>query len=80
MSEPCPAARLHIENDDGDVVAVGVQFPDSGTIVVEWRREAFPPGERTDEPTRSHYSGVDDAAQCAGEVVFGDYSDMTIEE
>lgn len=54
------------------VVATGARLP-SGTIVVEWRRAAFPVDEQTDNPVRSHYQTVDDAREAtSGDVVFLD--------
>lgn len=50
---------------DGKRVASGALLP-SGTIVVEWNREAFPEGERTDHNTRSIYASIDDAEQASG--------------
>lgn len=62
--------RVRIERDDGTVVATGLEFP-SGTIAVEWRREAFPPGERTLHSVRSFYHSVSDAEQASdGQLVY----------
>lgn len=62
---------LHIEREqDGKMstVAYGALLP-SGRIVIEWRREAFPEGERTEEPTLSIYETVADAEQASGGMV-----------
>jgi hypothetical protein len=65
------ARPLRIEREpmldviDGNVVAVGCELP-SGTVAVEWRREAFPPGERTEHSTTSIYGSVEDAEQASG--------------
>jgi hypothetical protein len=62
-----PATPLRIERN-GDVLAVGAQLP-SGTIVVEWNREAFPPEERTQYPVESRYSTEADAIEASGGAV-----------
>lgn len=53
---------------NGDRVAYGVQFP-SETVVVEWDREAFPEGERTDESSQSIYASISDAEEATGGTV-----------
>ncbi|KAA9399689.1 hypothetical protein [Haloarcula sp. CBA1129] len=50
---------------DSERVAAGALLP-SGTVAVEWNREAFPEGERTDEPTTSLYGHVEDAEEATG--------------
>jgi hypothetical protein len=50
------------------VVAHGALYP-SGRIVIEWRREAFPEGERTERPTLSIYESLADAEEASGGVV-----------
>lgn len=50
---------------DGETVAVGVELP-SGTHVVEWVAEAFPPGERATEPVTSIYRNREDALEATG--------------
>jgi len=50
---------------DGEAVALGALMS-SGQIVVEWKREAFPEGERTDAPTLSIYRNVPDAEEATG--------------
>lgn len=45
-----------------------VEFP-SGTVVVEWRRNACPDEMRLDEPHQSMYGCIDDLRSvCTGEV------------
>lgn len=62
----------HEDVVDKELVAAGVQFP-SGEVVVEWRRGAFPKGERTEHPTQSHYGSLEDAKQgTSGEIVATD--------
>lgn len=51
---------FRMRNDDGTVTATGAEFP-SGTLRVEWRREAFPSDQRSDEPIESRYESVGDA-------------------
>lgn len=61
---------------DETTIAVGALLP-SGTVVVEWRREAFPPAEQTAEPVVSHYASVDDAVEATGgAVAFDDPPDL----
>lgn len=56
--------------NEHELVGYGCQFP-SGTIVVEWEPEAFPEGERTNQPTQSIYGDLADARQATGgEIVF----------
>lgn len=50
---------------DGKVLGRGVQFP-SGSCVIEWNREAFPPGERLDTPHTSVYGTLSDVEQATG--------------
>lgn len=57
--------RERASASEAGVIATGVQFP-SGNIVVEWRREAFAEGDRTDAPTESRYGSVEDAEQASG--------------
>ncbi|MFD1588730.1 hypothetical protein ACFR9U_17260 [Halorientalis brevis] len=62
--------RSRDEANEETVTAVGAQFP-SGTIVIEWRREAFEEDEQTNKPVRSTYQTVADAEKASGgEVVF----------
>jgi len=73
--------RLHIERDpdrerdsasEETVTARGAQLP-SGTIYIEWRREAFEPEERSKGVVTSRYECVEDAEQATGgTVVFDD--------
>ena len=64
--------RARLEANEETVTATGVQFP-SGTIVIEWRREAFEPGDRSTGVVHSRYECVEDAVQAtAGHVVFED--------
>ncbi len=58
------AAACHIERD-GRRVAAGALLP-SGAVAVEWNREAFPEGERTEYPTTSLYRSIDDAEEASG--------------
>jgi len=63
-----PPAIVHIEREQDSgmsVVAWGVLLS-RGRIVVEWRPEAFPEGERTDEPTLSIYGTLADAEEATG--------------
>ena len=61
---------LHVAREDGTVTAVGAWYP-SGDVIVQWRREAFPPDERTDASVTSHYQSVKDAEEATGgKVVF----------
>ena len=65
---------VHIEREqDGrmSTVARGALLP-SGRIAIEWRREAFPEGERTEHPTLSFYESVTDAEQASGGMVVVD--------
>lgn len=81
MSENNRVRPLHVERDPDreraeanqvTVTAVGAQFP-SGAIYIEWRRDAFEPGERAKETVTSRYQNVEDAEQAtAGRVVFED--------
>lgn len=81
MSDYEQPRRLHIERDpdrarleanEEDVTAVGVQLP-SGTILIEWRREAFEPEDRANGTVQSRYENVEDAEQAtAGNLVFDD--------
>jgi len=64
-----PVRPLHVATEDGTVTSVGALYP-SGDVIVQWRRAAFPPSERTDEPVTSHYQSVDDAEEAAGRVIF----------
>lgn len=51
----------------GEVVtATGVEFADSGNIVIEWRREAFEEDERSNGHVESRYDNVHDAEQATG--------------
>jgi len=69
QSDYGPADILRIESA-GDVLAAGARLP-SGTIVVEWNREAFLPEDRTAYPVESRYRCVDDAEEASdGTVVF----------
>lgn len=63
-----PMRELHIADDDGGTLAVGAEFP-SGTIIVEWNREAFPPGQQTTRRVTSRYETVADAEQASGGTV-----------
>jgi len=68
------AVAIHIQRD-GKRVAAGALLP-SGAVAVEWNREAFPEGERTEHPTTSLYAHIDDAEQASGgEVVVDRYAD-----
>lgn len=51
---------------DGDVLGIGIDFPESG-VYVEWRRGAFP--DELEEPHVSQYGSVEDLAQATGNVV-----------
>lgn len=65
---------VHIEREqDGRMMTVadGALLP-SGRFVIEWRREAFPEGERTEYPTLSLYETIDDAEQASGGIVVED--------
>ncbi|MBX0322456.1 hypothetical protein EGH21_05365 [Halomicroarcula sp. F13] len=53
---------------DGDRVAAGALMP-GGNVVVQWNRQAFPEGERTDNLTFSHYAHISDAEQATGGTV-----------
>lgn len=80
MSEQNPARKIRRvaiyrdpdrERDaanERDITAYGVEFP-SGEIVVEWNREAFEIGDRTETPTHSHYGSLPDAEQASGGTV-----------
>jgi hypothetical protein len=64
--------RERASSSAATVTAVGAQYP-SGDIIIQWRREAFEPGERSEETVTSHYHNVEDATQAtAGTVVFED--------
>ncbi|WP_092894108.1 hypothetical protein [Halopelagius inordinatus] len=64
--------RARLEANEETVTAVGVQMP-SGVIYIEWRREAFEPGDRSEGLVHSRYENVEDAVQAtAGNVVFED--------
>lgn len=73
------AQRLRVRRDpdrarqnanEETVTAVGAQLP-SGQIIIEWRRDAFAPGERSEEPVVSIYRNVLDAEQAtAGTIEF----------
>lgn len=74
MNIPDLPATVRIERgqDDGvATVAEGVVLP-SGRVVVEWRPEAFPEGERTSRGPLSIYEGVGDAEQASGGLVMVD--------
>lgn len=76
-----PVRPLRIERDpdrergsasEATVTAVGAQYP-SGDIIIQWRREAFEPGERSEDTVTSQYHNVEDAEQATGgTVVFED--------
>jgi hypothetical protein len=54
------------------VTATGVETH-TGDILIQWRREAFEPGERSEGTVTSHYESIADAEQAtAGTVVFED--------
>lgn len=64
--------RARLESNEEEVTALGVQFP-SGHIVIQWRREAFQPGDRSEGVVESRYECIEDAEQAtAGTVVFLD--------
>lgn len=64
--------RARLEANEETVTATGVQFP-SGRIVIEWRREAFQPGDRASGVVHSKYDNVKDATQAtAGDIIFED--------
>jgi hypothetical protein len=65
------ALAVRIERDD-KVVAAGALLP-SGAVAVEWNREAFPEGERTEHPTTSLYGHIDDAEEASGGTVAVDH-------
>lgn len=63
--------RARAEATEVDVIAAGAQLP-SGTIYIEWNREAFAEGERAEHPVTSRYETVADAEQATGgDLVFG---------
>jgi hypothetical protein len=53
---------------DGDVMGVGVDFPNAGTYV-DWRIEAWPDDEQLQDPHVSDYGSVEDLEQATGGVV-----------
>lgn len=56
--------RTRVETKDS-LLGRGVQFP-SGFIVMEWRRESYPPADRLEEPHQSVYQSLDDLEQGTG--------------
>jgi len=61
-----PCRRLDVfDEDDWTHLATGVELP-SGIYVLEWIREAFPEGERCNEPAVSQYRDEDDVRQATG--------------
>jgi hypothetical protein len=64
--------RARLEANEETVTATGFQTP-GGVIYVEWRREAFQPGDRSEGLVHSRYETVDDAEQAtAGNIEFVD--------
>jgi len=61
------AIPVHIERD-GKRVAAGALLP-SGAVSVEWNRDVFLEGERTEQPIHSLYGHIDDAEQASGGTV-----------
>lgn len=60
------------ENNARKQIAAGAMLP-SGTIVVEWDREAFPADEQTQFPVESRYRTVEDAQEgTGGRIIFVD--------
>lgn len=56
------------------LVARGVRFP-SGRLAVEWNREAFAEGERSEGSIQTFYEHVEDVEQASGGVVaFRDFT------
>jgi hypothetical protein len=53
---------------DGDVMGVGVNFPNAG-VYVDWRIDAWPDDEQLKEPHVSDYGSVDDLEQATGGTV-----------
>jgi predicted RNA-binding Zn-ribbon protein involved in translation (DUF1610 family) len=51
---------------DGDVLGIGIDFPESG-VYVDWRREAFP--DELEEPHVSIYGSMEDLEQATGNVI-----------
>lgn len=63
--------RARAEANERDVVAFGAEYP-SGAIIVEWRREAFEPSERSAQVVTSRYENRADAERASGgTVVYG---------
>ncbi|NLV14432.1 hypothetical protein [Haloarcula argentinensis] len=65
------ALAVRIERD-GKIVAAGALLP-SGAVAVEWNREAFSEGERTEHPTTSLYGHIDDAEEASDGTVVVDH-------
>jgi hypothetical protein len=53
---------------DGDLMGVGVDFPNAG-VYVDWHIEAWPDDEQLAEPHVSDYGSLDDLEQATGGVV-----------
>lgn len=77
-----PVAILSVYPTDGTridtkdfMMARGVQFP-SGTVILEWNRDAFHPGDRLVHPHRSIYGSIDDARQGVGGEIVVDEVDV----
>lgn len=50
---------------DGSLLGWGARFP-SGTCIVEWNLEAYPPEDRLEHNHISQYGSVDDVEQGTG--------------
>lgn len=59
--------RTRIDVTD-DLLGRGVEFP-SGTIVMEWYRDAYPEKDRLDHPHQSIYGSLADLRQGTGGTV-----------
>lgn len=73
--------RFHVREQSNDTdfpSGVGVEFP-SGTVVVEWVPEAWPPEERLDGAHQSTYDTIDDLRQVvSGEIYYVDANDRVV--
>jgi len=61
--------RAHPDDDteyDGDVLGIGIDFPESD-VYVDWRREAFP--DELEDPHVSIYGSQEDLEQATGNVI-----------
>lgn len=53
---------------DGDLMGVGVDFPNAG-VYVDWHIDAWPDDEQLEEPHVSDYGSIEDLEQATGGVV-----------